>query len=457
MDERLFAELWDELTEDILPFWMKRAKDAEHGGFYGAIGSDSKGDPTEWRGIVMVSRFLWTYSAAARFLNGSSAQETASARDAASRRTAGPAAASAAGTSSGSEAAAKVSSAPGSASCMEMAAYAYAYMMQCFADSRDGGMFWSVTADGSPLVTRKQVYGNAFALYALSEYAAALRDVSGAEGDARSVMDEALRLFCILEEKAQDRNCGGYWEALARDWQPTQETRLSDKDIDCDKSMNTNLHVMEAYTNLYRTLPLVCPEKQAERRAVGTALEALVRVHADKILDRRDWHLDLYFNADWSRAGEDEISYGHDIEASWLLWEAAEVLGDEALKDSVRPVAVAVAETALREGWDESTGGFEDTMSPVGERRTVRIWWNQAEALNGFYNAWEMTGEAKYAAAVEKTWAWIRDFQRDREHGEWFWAVSKEGKPALQELKGGNWKTSYHNARCCMELLRRRR
>lgn len=417
MDDRLFTELRDELTEDILPYWMKWAKDAEHGGFYGAIGNNNKGDPKEWRGIVMVSRFLWTYSAAARFLNDSSGAKAAS--------------------------------------CMAMAAYAHAYMMKSFADHRNGGMFWSVTADGNPLVTRKQVYGNAFALYALSEYAAALGEVSGTEESARSVMDEALRLFGFLEDKACDRNCGGYWEALARDWQPTQETRLSDKDIDCDKSMNTNLHVMEAYTNLYRTLPLVYPEKLSERRAVGTALEALIRMHADRILDRSDLHLNLYFNADWSRAGEDEISYGHDIEASWLLWEAVEVLGDEALKDFVRPVAVAIAETALREGWDKSTGGFEDTMSPAGERRTVRIWWNQAEALNGFYNAWEMTGEAKYAAAVEKTWTWIRDFQRDRENGEWFWAVSKEGKPALQELKGGNWKTSYHNARCCMELLRR--
>ncbi len=426
MDDRLFVELRDELVNDILPYWEQWAWDKENGGFYGAIGNDNRGDPSEWRGIVMVSRFLWTYSAAARFLKDGPATDLEG-RDMKDR----------------------------AYSCMEMASKACAYMMKSFLDTHNGGMYWSVRPDGSPLVTRKQVYGNAFALYALSEYAAAIKEVLGNESSARPIMDSALWLFGLLEDKARDSRDGGYWEALGEDWSPTKETKLSDKDIDCDKSMNTNLHVMEAYTNLYRNLPLVYPEKEAERQSVGDALQDLVRVHVDRILNRKDWHLDLYFCRDWTRTGEDEISYGHDIEASWLLWEAAEVLGDAALKEYVRPVAIAVADTALREGWDGATGGFEDTMSQEGERRTVRIWWNQAEALNGFYNAWEMTGDGKYAAAVEKEWTWIRDFQRDREHGEWFWAVSKEGRPALGEVKGGNWKTSYHNARCCMELLRR--
>ncbi|MCR5622529.1 MAG: AGE family epimerase/isomerase, partial [Treponema sp.] len=358
-----------------------------------------------------------------------------------------------------------------------------------FLDIRSGGMFWSVKTDGSPLVSRKQIYGNAFALYALSEYAAAVKEVLGREGAARYIMGEAVRLFGFLEDKARDKEYGGYWEALGEDWNPTTETKLSEKDIDCDKSMNTNLHVMEAYTNLYRTLPVVFPEMQDGRQDAGVsagaagvatstegvpvgaagvlastatvqgtlkaALEALVRVHVDKILDRKDWHLDLYFNKDWSQTGEDEISYGHDIEASWLLWEAAEVLGDGMLKDYVRPVAIAIADTALREGFDAATGGFEDKLEPDGTRRTVRVWWNQSEALNGFYNAWKMTGEEKYADAVEKVWAWVKAFQLDKENGEWFQEVTKEGRPCLDQVKGGNWKTSYHNARCCMELLRR--
>lgn len=411
MDDKIFAELRDELTKDILPYWEKQACDTENGGFFGAIGNDNKGDGSEWRGIVMVSRFLWSYSAAARFL--------------------------------------------GDTSYMKMADYAYGYMMRNFLDIHYGGMFWSVKTDGSPLVSRKQIYGNAFALYALSEYAAATKEILGKDDSARYIMGEALRIFDFLESKARDKEHGGYWEALGEDWSPTKETKLSDKDIDCDKSMNTNLHVMEAYTNLVRTLPLVFPEKKAYIGIFRNALEALVRVHVDKILNKDDWHLDLYFNKDWSRAGEDEISYGHDIEASWLMWEAAEVLGDGALKDYVRPVAIAVADTALREGFDAATGGFEDKLEPDGTRRTVRVWWNQSEALNGFYNAWEMTGEEKYAAAVEKVWAWVKAFQLDKENGEWFQEVTKDGVPCLNQVKGGNWKTSYHNARCCMELLRR--
>lgn len=421
MDDRLFAELRDELIKDILPYWEQWACDKENGGFYGAIGNDNKGDPAEWRGIVMVSRFLWSYSAAARFLKDS---PDADMQDRA-------------------------------CSCMEMASRACSYMMKSFLDTHNGGVYWSVRPDGSPLVTRKQVYGNAFALYALSEYAAAIREVLENESSARPIMDSALWLFGLLEDKARDPEHGGYWEALAEDWSPTKETKLSDKDIDCDKSMNTNLHVMEAYTNLYRNLPVVYPEKKAERQTVGTALEALVRVHVEKILDSRDWHLDLYFNRDWSRTGEDEISYGHDIEASWLMWEAAELLGDAALKDYVRPAAVAVADTALKEGWDEATGGFEDKLEPDGRRRTIRVWWNQSEALNGFYNAWQMTGEEKYLAAVEKVWTWVKSFQLDKKNGEWFQEVTREGTPCLDQVKGGNWKTSYHNARCCMELLRR--
>lgn len=411
MDGKFFEELRDELTKDILPYWEKHARDRENGGFFGAIGNDNKGDAGEWRGIVMVSRFLWSYSAAARFL--------------------------------------------GDRSYMAMADYAYDYMEKCFSDGRNGGLFWSVRPDGSPLVRRKQVYGNAFALYALSEYAAAVREALGDDGRARGIMEEAVRLFALLEDKARDPEHGGYWEALAEDWTPTKETRLSDKDMDCDKSMNTNLHVMEAYTNLCRTLPLVCPEKKEELARLRKALEALVRVHADCILDRRDWHLDLYFNRDWSRTGEDEISYGHDIEASWLIWEAAELLGGGELEDYVRPAVIAVADTALREGWDAESGGFEDKKEEDGTRRTVRVWWNQAEAINGFYNAWQMTGEEKYLTATEKVWEWVKAFQLDKEGGEWFQEVGRDGKPCPGLVKGGNWKTSYHNARCCMELLRR--
>ena len=407
MKDSLIFQARKELVDDILPFWQKNAIDSKNGGFYGSIANDNSPDPNAGRSIVMLSRFLWTYSAAFRLLKDQTYLATAK--------------------------------------------KAYDYMMSCFYDTQNGGMFWSVKFDGSPLVVRKQIYGNAFALYALSEYAAALEQKE--KGTGRAVMKAALDLFNLLEKYALDPIYGGYAEALAVDWKKTSETKLSEKDRDCDKSMNTNLHVMEAYTNLYRTLPLVFPDAAEERQKLALSLKNLVGVHLHHILGK-DYHLMLYFNRDWSPLGQQEVSYGHDIEASWLLWEASCELKDKDLLEEARPYVLNIADVALKEGLDKESGGFENTCLN-GVRDTDRIWWNQAEAVNGFYNAWQMSGESDYYFATEKVWTWIMKFQRDKRQGEWFWNVSKEGKANLSCEKGGNWKTSYHNGRCCMELLRR--
>ena len=408
--KNLYAELKQELTKDILPYWEKHARDKATGGFYGSIDNSNKYNAKEERSIVMVSRFLWTYSAAARLLKDSS--------------------------------------------YMDMADWAYRYLAKSFCDTYYGGVFWSVKADGKPLVQRKQIYGNAFALYALSEYAAAVLEIKKEETPAQLIMNQALSLFTLLEKHARDSKQGGYWEALSQEWKPTAQTKLSEKDIDCDKSMNTNLHVMEAYTNLYRNLPVVFPQKKNERKEIGQALEDLISVHTSRILNKKDFHLDLYFNKNWKQTGKDEISYGHDIEASWLLWEAATELGKKSLLSSLKSIVIAIADKSLHEGYDSATGGFENTMLN-GKKDSTRIWWNQAEALNGFYNAWEITGREDFAQAVEGVWNWIMTKQKDSVHGDWFAAVSKDGIPDKKELKGGNWKTSYHNARCCMELMKR--
>lgn len=410
MDKQTYAEIKKELVENILPYWPKHAKDISTGGFYGAISNSNVPNAKEWRGIVMVSRFLWTYSAAARLLKDDS--------------------------------------------YLEMADYAHNYMMKNFHDPYYGGMYWSVTADGNPLVDRKQIYGDAFSIYALSEYAAAIKELREEDEPANLVMNQALEIYNLLEKYAYDPEFGGYYEARARDWSETSETKLSEKDIDCDKSMNTNLHVMEAYTNLYRTMAVVCPEKKNERKEVGLALRNLVEVHIEKILAKK-YHLTLYFDRNWKATGPKEISYGHDIEASWLLWEAAEELKNIELKKLVKPVAIKIAQLSLVEGFDKSTGGFENTLDEKGNRDTTRVWWNQAEALNGFYNAWQMTGDEEFLDAANGVWNWIKTYQRDSENGEWYSEVNNKGKPSKRLVKGGNWKTSYHNGRCCMEILRR--
>lgn len=408
MDKNFYASLEKELTEDILPYWEKFARDEKTRGFYGKIGNDNSRDGSEGRSIVMASRFLWTYSAAARLYNDKK--------------------------------------------FLDMADFAHSAVMHQHFDKDFGGMFWSVNPDGTPLVEKKQVYGQAFALYALAEYAAALVEVRAQTLQSAAAIDKALAQFSLLEKYARDRKDGGYIEALARDWKPTDDLKLSEEDIDCAKSMNTNLHVMEAYTNLYRCLSVVYPDQADTRKFVGEALSDLVEVTVEKIL-RGDGHLGIYFDMDWRRI-DDEISYGHDIEASWLLWEAANELGDEKLMEKIRAVSVKMAEVAYNEGFDKKTGGFENTLVG-GKKDSTRIWWNQAEAVNGFYSAWELTGQEKFKDAFTRVWGWIENFQRDKKNGEWFWSVGRDGRPDLSRDKGGNWKTSYHDARCCMELLRR--
>lgn len=443
-DKAFYGSVRQELTGGILPYWERYARDNATGGFWSVIDNgNTQSDRDGGRSIVMASRYLWAYSAAARLLKD--------------------------------------------IKYLEMADYAFNAINRDYYDKEYGGFFWSVNKDGSPCVEKKQIYGEAFAIYGISEYAAAVAELlsSHAETQARCdiIMGRALEVFTMLEHYARDTspnsqvldntqlkagsngNTGystisqekcsgldGYIEAASRDWTPTADLKLSEKDIDCAKSMNTNLHVLEAYTALHRNLPAVHPGENALRALVGKALRDLTRTMMKHIV-MQDGHLGVYFNMDWGRIGN-EVSYGHDIEASWLLWEAAEESKDEALIAEARPVVLHIADAALREGYDEDTGGFDNKMID-GKRDTSRVWWNQAEAVNGFYNAWEITGRGEFADACKKVWQWIIDKQRDRQHGEWYQEVSKEGIPNMALPKGGNWKTAYHNARCCMEVLRR--
>lgn len=412
-DAKFYESVKDELLNDILPFWEKHSRDTRPGceGFYGSISSSGQADAEAPRSIVMTSRFLWTYSAAARHFKN-------------------PA-------------------------LLKMADFAYRTIVSKYWDSENGGVYWSVLPDGTPCVNKKQIYGEAFCCYGLCEYAAALKELRQ-DLLSEEAMNYALDIYNFLEQYAFDSKDGGYLEACAQNWSPTDDMILSPKDMNCPKSMNTNLHVMEAYTNLYRTLPLVFSDAKAIRAEVGDSLAALVRLTVEKIL-QPNAHLGMFFDMKWNPLS-DEISYGHDIEASWLLWEAACELKDEELKSEIKETVIKVAETALNEGFDHENGCMENFLrsEPEGKvRDRTRVWWNQAEAMNGFYNAWEMTGESKYSDACHAEWNWILNHQTDRTNGEWWNEVDVNGNPILTEDKGGNWKTSYHNGRTCLELLRR--
>ena len=412
-DESFYKSVEHEFINDILPFWEKNACDTRPGceGFYGSISSSGQADAEAPRSIVMTSRFLWTYSAAARHFKN-------------------PA-------------------------LLKMADFAYRTIVSKYWDSENGGVYWSVLPDGTPCVSKKQIYGEAFCCYGLCEYAAAIKELRQ-DVLSEEAMNYALDIYNFLEQYAFDSKDGGYLEACAQNWSPTDDMILSPKDMNCPKSMNTNLHVMEAYTNLYRTLPVVFSDAKAIRAEVGDSLAALVRLTVEKIL-QPNAHLGMFFDMKWNPLS-DEISYGHDIEASWLLWEAACELEDEELKSEIKETVIKVAETALNEGFDHENGCMENFLrsEPEGKvRDRTRVWWNQAEAMNGFYNAWEMTGETKYSDACHAEWNWILNHQKDRTNGEWWNEVDVNGNPVLTEDKGGNWKTSYHNGRTCLELLRR--
>ena len=381
-----------DLRGNILPFWIERVADRAAGTFVGALSNDLVPDRTVERGALLTTRILWTYSAAFGHY-----------RDPA---------------------------------CLAMADLAYADLMQRYHDPLHDGFFWSVAPDGRVSRDRKQVYGQAFAIYALAEYHAAT--------GRPEPLDRAIAVFHRLERQAQDRVHGGYFEAFARDWSPIADLRLSAVDQNDPKSQNTMLHVMEAFTRLLT----VWPDAGLRR-----ALRDLVEVMLTRIVDPQTFHLGLFFTNDWRRTS-DKISYGHDIEAAWLLSRAAEALGDAALTARITRIACRIADVTIAEGTD-TDGAIFNLGAPTGIIDDTREWWPQAEAVVGFLNAWQLSGEGRYLTAAEKTWGFIERHLIDRRHGEWFRGVTREGQVIDTFEKVGFWKCPYHNGRMGLEAVSR--
>ena len=382
-----------DLRENILPFWIREAVDEEQGGFRGHVSDEGVADPLAPKGGVLCARILWTYSAALR-------------------RT-------------------------GDAAHRLMADRAFSTLRDRFWDPVHGGTYWMVDPAGRPLADRKQTYALAFSLYALAEY-------HRATGSAEA-LERAVALFHAIEAHASDRRHGGYWEARARDWGPLEDVRLSEKDLNAPKSMNTHLHVMEAYANLLRA---------REDAGVRDRLRALVALHLDRIVDPATSHLVLFFDERWAPLSR-VVSYGHDIEASWLLVEAAEAAGDEALGSRARDAALRLARATLAEGFDAAHGGVFAERHEDGRLDDDKHWWMQAEAIVGFLNAFELTAEEPFLDAAERTWAFVERFLVDRVHGEWRWRVRRGGAviPGLPKVEP--WKCPYHNSRAALETVAR--
>ena len=388
----LAREAREELERDILPYWAERMADPVHGGFYGRIDGHDTLHPDAPKGAILNARILWTFAAAYRLLRKPEYLDTAT--------------------------------------------RAKRYLIDRFYDPECGGVYWSLNADGSPLDTKKQIYALGFAIYGLSEYARATADPEA--------LDYAVRLFRDIEQHSFDRKRNGYIEAFIHDWQPIADMRLSDKDANTRKTMNTHLHILEPYANLYR----VWPDPQLEAQ-----LRNLIDLFTTRITDPATHHLALFFDDDWHVQG-DAISYGHDIEASWLIHEAALVLGDAALLRQIEPAVVRIARAA-----DE---GLNPDGSMVYERFPSRDhtdrelhWWVQAENVVGHANLYQHFADVAALDVAARCWSFIRTRLIDREHGEWHWSLLPDGTVNRRDDKAGFWKCPYHNGRMCMELIER--
>ena len=296
--------------------------------------------------------------------------------------------------------------------------------------------FGQLIIRGIPMDTQKQIYAQAFAIYALTEYYQLTKN--------KAALEKATEIFWLIEKYSFDREKNGYLSAFARDWTEMDDIRLSEKDANEAKIMNTHLHVLEAYTNFYRVAPFT---------ALQEALKNTIQLFIDHFYIPENGSMHIYFDENWNPKGED-ISFGHNIEASWLLWEAGEVLKDEVILQKLIPICTHMAKAVHATGIDED-GALLYEADPNGLKDTDKHWWPQAEAVVGFWNAWEMTGEAPFTAAAVNCWAFIKKSLIDTEDGEWHWRTDRCGVPVLTEDKAGPWKAPYHNSRMCLEMLKR--
>src|SRR5260221_12358286 len=373
----------------ILGYWMKHAPDNEKGGFYGLVNDKNIPDSNADKAIVINSRILWTFSAAKQLFPNPEYPV--------------------------------------------IAKRAFDYISKYFIDEKYGGVYWSVASDGSPKQTKKQLYGHAFAIYGIAEYYKITND--------KSVLQVAIDIYKNVINHAYDADKGGYTEAFERNWSNTDDYILS-KAPD-SKSMNTHLHLLEAFTNLYR----VWKDESSRfhlRHSIDVMLNHIINPAANSMT--------LFFTKDWERKST-IISYGHDIEASWLLYEAAEVLGDKAIIDKCKTMSMKMSKAAKNGLAEDGSLNYElDTVT--NHLNDSKQWWPQTEAMVGFFNAYQLTGKVNYLEKSEKVWEFIKKHLIDYEYGEWCGDISADYRIRSCD-KITFWKCPYHNGRACMEIWKR--
>lgn len=386
-------EMQDVVQNNILRFWIDKMVDRENGGFYGRMDGQEVLHKDAEKGAILNARILWSFSAAYRVL--------------------------------------------GNPEYLKMATYAKEYFISHFIDKEYGGVYWSVDYKGNPLNTRKQFYAIGFALYGMSEYARATGD--------KEALDYALQLFDCIEEHALDPVYNGYIEAKTRDWQPIADMRLSELDANFPKSQNTHLHIIEPYANLYR----ICKLPKVEK-----ALRNIINIFTEHILNPKTHHLDLFFENDWTRGAGQLESYGHDIECSWLMHEAALVLDDKEVLAKMEPIVRMVAK-ASEKGLCRDGSMIHEANLDTGHVDDDLHWWVQAENVVGWMNIYQHFGDEEALQHGIRCWQYIKDNLIDWENGEWHWSRHPDGTLNTVDDKAGFWKCPYHNSRMCLEIIER--
>jgi len=386
--ESVIDEIEKELTHHILPFWMN-LQDKEHGGMYGEVNYELQVNPRADKGGVITSRFLWTFSAAYRVT--------------------------------------------ANLEYLRVAHHMYLFLKNHFVDEQDKGLYWMVDYKGVPIDQRKHIYNQAFGIYALTEYYRVTND--------EEALELAKELYRFIELKGFDEETNAYGEEFDRSWKVVPNELLSENGIIADVTTNTHLHILEAYTNLYK----VWPSEEVKSR-----IENIVHIFYTNIYDSNLKRLRVFFDKKWNSL-LDLTSFGHDIEASWLLNEALQTIKCEKQEYSQMVIEIAyhIAATAVQ--GDGSLINEEGT----NHLDKTRVWWVQAEAAVGFYNAFQLTNDPYFLDKSKQVWSYIKQYVIDqRPNGEWFWSVEEDGTPTIRNI-GDAWKGSYHNGRFCLELMER--
>ena len=379
------SEFAKELQENILPFWSRLIR--EDGSFPGRVSIDGSTDLTAPISSVMAFRILWMLSAAARCIDDCAAAA--------------------------------------------LADRVYKFVTDAFIDRENGGVWWSVLPSGEALSNKKQSYAIGFAIYALSEYAM-LRNSQEAE-------ELAMQLFRCLEDKVWNADGQGYVEAFNADWTELDDVRLSEKDMNTVFTMNTHLHILEPYTNLYML---------TSDADVKSAIVRLLDIFRNRIYDSAISHLGSFFNSSWTRL-DSEISFGHDIEASWLICEAAEAVASD--DPSYRELADSLVRSCESGFLGDGSLAYKSGADGLDRERH---WWVQAEAVVGLLKMYKRTGELRWLERCQQTWQYIKDNLIDANGGDWYWSRLPDGSINYKEDKAGFWKCPYHNGRMCIELMK---